>query len=81
MNKKYHRLEDELMPTSIIYSGHSTELSLTFTTMGLFQDDVPLMHDNYADQQDRQFKTTKELPFAGNMEFILYLCDEGVTST
>ena len=40
--------------------------------MGLYKDEVKLQADNYYEQNDRMFKTSRIMPFAGNMAFVLH---------
>ncbi len=72
--------EDELIPRVTLYSGHSTALALTLTTLGIFHDEVPLLHDNYEEQRGRQFISSYQITNAGNMEFVLFYCHEGVAN-
>lgn len=46
-----------------------------YAAFGLFNDSVPLRADNYQEQENRHFRSSFILPFAANMQFILYECE------
>lgn len=56
------------------YFSHAETLIPLYTLMGLFVDKKPLTHNNYLTQRVRLFKTTRVIPFAGNIRFDLSEC-------
>ena len=42
--------------------------------LGLYSDDVPLKADNFDLHKNRNFRTSKFMPFASSMAFVLYHC-------
>lgn len=54
--------------------GHAETLAPLITSLGLFNDTVPLKADNFNVQQERKFRTSYVLSFASNVMFVLYEC-------
>ena len=54
--------------------GHAETLIPVMTLLGLYSNNVPLLHDNFHLHENRHFRTSKFMPFASNMAFVLYHC-------
>ena len=48
--------------------------------MGFFKDDEPLKANNYVRQTHRKFRSGRIVPYAANLVFVLYHCDQVKTS-
>ena len=70
-------MPDDEMPAGTFYFAHGTGQLLFTTALGLYEDEVPLLHDNFEESTDRLFRTSFLKPFSNNYEFVLYDCDEG----
>ncbi len=70
-------MPDGEMPVGTFYFSHGTGQLLFTTTLGLYEDDIPLLHDNFEENVDRHFRSSVLKPFSSNYEFVLYDCDEG----
>ncbi len=68
--------EDE-RPVGTFYFAHGSGQLLFTTALGLFEDDAPLLHNNYEENADRLFRTSLIKPYTNNFAFVLYECDEG----
>lgn len=66
------RSNDPTDQTARIFGGHSPGLSLIFTSLGVFEDEVPLNQHNFAQQIFRLYKSSTILPFAANLAVIRY---------
>ena len=55
--------------------GHAETLLPLMCILGLYKDSKPLRSDNFAFQQDRQFKTNRFLSFSSNIGILLLDCD------
>ncbi len=53
---------------------HSRTLVPLLTRMGLYNDSMPLLSENYDAQKERQFRLSLINPFAANVAFVLYSC-------
>ena len=69
-------MSDDEMPVGTFYFTHGTNQLLFTTTLGLYEDDIPLLHDNFEENADRLFRSSFLKPFSVNFEFVLYDCDE-----
>lgn len=59
----------------VFYFGHAETTIPLMTLLGLFHDERPLKADNYRQQRDRQFRTSKISSFSSNVAFVLHECD------
>lgn len=57
--------------------GHAETLLPLLTLLGLFKDSDALRSTNYAAQSQRSFRTSRMLPYAANLVFVLYDCGGG----
>ena len=71
------RLSSVEEPTTIGYFGHASTFQLFLTSLGLYTQDVPLLHDNYDQMANRTWRTSKISPFATNMAVVRYECSMG----
>ncbi len=55
---------------------HSRTLLPLLARLGMFNDSVPLLSDNYKEQSERKWRLSEVNPFAANIEFRLYSCDQ-----
>ena len=70
-------MPNDEMPVGTFYFAHGTGQLLFTTALGLYEDDTPLLHDNFEENAGRLFRTSFLKPFSNNYEFVLYDCDEG----
>nr|XP_006121518.1 multiple inositol polyphosphate phosphatase 1 [Pelodiscus sinensis] len=70
------------MPISspvILQFGHAETLQPLLALMGFFKDEEPLTADNYKKQMHRKFRSGHIVPYASNLLFVLYHCDQAKT--
>ncbi|XP_019363302.1 PREDICTED: multiple inositol polyphosphate phosphatase 1 isoform X4 [Gavialis gangeticus] len=70
------------MPISspvILQFGHAETLLPLLALMGFFKDDQPLTANNFNKQMNRKFRTGRIVPYASNLVFVLYHCDQAKT--
>ncbi|XP_032087784.1 multiple inositol polyphosphate phosphatase 1 [Thamnophis elegans] len=60
----------------IIQFGHAETLQPLLSLMGYFKDKVPLNASNYRHQSKRKFRTGRIVPYAANLLFVLYHCEQ-----
>ncbi|XP_034281839.2 multiple inositol polyphosphate phosphatase 1 [Pantherophis guttatus] len=60
----------------IIQFGHAETLQPLLSLMGYFKDKVPLNARNYRSQSKRKFRSGRIVPYAANLLFVLYHCDQ-----
>ncbi|KAJ8396037.1 hypothetical protein AAFF_G00025690 [Aldrovandia affinis] len=58
--------------------GHAETLLPLLSLMGFFKDETPLTAHNYASQQNRTFRSSHIVPYAANLVFVLYDCEDGL---
>nr|XP_009933899.1 PREDICTED: multiple inositol polyphosphate phosphatase 1 [Opisthocomus hoazin] len=64
----------------IVQVGHAETLQPLLALMGFFKDDEPLKANNYVRQTHRKFRSGRIVPYAANLVFVLYHCDQVKTS-
>ncbi|NXI42971.1 MINP1 phosphatase, partial [Galbula dea] len=64
----------------IVQVGHAETLQPLLALMGFFKDDEPLKANNYIRQTQRKFRSGRIVPYAANLVFVLYHCDQGKSS-
>ncbi|XP_068272774.1 multiple inositol polyphosphate phosphatase 1 [Nyctibius grandis] len=64
----------------IVQVGHAETLQPLLALMGFFKDDEPLKANNYVKQTHRKFRSGQIVPYAANLVFVLYHCDQVKTS-
>ncbi|XP_067100476.1 multiple inositol polyphosphate phosphatase 1b [Osmerus mordax] len=57
--------------------GHGETLLPLLSLLGFFRDVTPLTADNFLSQRERAFRTSRIVPYAANLLFVLYACGEG----
>ncbi|XP_043406926.1 multiple inositol polyphosphate phosphatase 1 isoform X2 [Chelonia mydas] len=70
------------MPISspvILQFGHAETLQPLLALMGFFKDEEPLAANNYEKQMHRKFRSGRIVPYASNLIFVLYHCDQAKT--
>lgn len=55
--------------------GHAETLVPLMTALGLFKDKEPLLATNFDTMTNRFFRTSKIVPYASNVAFVVYACD------
>ncbi|CAB1311893.1 unnamed protein product [Coregonus sp. 'balchen'] len=60
-----------------IQVGHAETLLPLLALMGFFRDETALTADNFDVQHGRTFRTSRIVPYAANLLFVLYDCSEG----
>nr|XP_046232872.1 multiple inositol polyphosphate phosphatase 1b isoform X2 [Scatophagus argus] len=63
-------------PASILV-GHAETLLPLMSLLGLYKDQTPPTASNYHTQHGRRFRTSRIVPYAANLLFILYDCQRG----
>ncbi|XP_026206299.1 multiple inositol polyphosphate phosphatase 1b isoform X2 [Anabas testudineus] len=63
-------------PASILV-GHAETLLPLLSLLGLYKDPDPPTANNYQSQQGRTFRTSRIVPYAANLLFVLYDCQRG----
>ncbi|XP_038847050.1 multiple inositol polyphosphate phosphatase 1b isoform X2 [Salvelinus namaycush] len=61
-----------------IQVGHAETLLPLLALMGFFRDETALTADNFDVQNGRTFRTSRIVPYAANLLFVLYDCSEGL---
>ncbi|XP_048361909.1 multiple inositol polyphosphate phosphatase 1 [Sphaerodactylus townsendi] len=67
------------MPISspaVLQFGHAETLLPVLSVMGYFKDSEPLKANNYHKQMNRKFRSGRIVPYAANLVFVLYHCDQ-----
>ncbi|KAJ7324189.1 hypothetical protein JRQ81_017209 [Phrynocephalus forsythii] len=60
----------------ILQFGHAETLQPLLALMGYFKDAEPLKAHNYHRQVDRKYRSGRIVPYASNLLFLLYHCDQ-----
>uniref|UniRef100_A0A6J0UFN3 Multiple inositol polyphosphate phosphatase 1 n=1 Tax=Pogona vitticeps TaxID=103695 RepID=A0A6J0UFN3_9SAUR len=60
----------------ILQFGHAETLQPLLALMGYFKDDEPLKAHNYHRQMHRKYRSGRIVPYASNLLFLLYHCDQ-----
>ncbi|XP_062234462.1 multiple inositol polyphosphate phosphatase 1b isoform X2 [Platichthys flesus] len=63
-------------PASILL-GHAETLLPLLSLLGLYKDQTPPTANNYQSQHGRSFRTSRIVPYAANLLFVLYDCQRG----
>ncbi|XP_071317940.1 multiple inositol polyphosphate phosphatase 1b [Trachinotus anak] len=63
-------------PASILV-GHAETLLPLLSLLGLYKDQTPPTANNYHSQHGRRFRTSRIVPYAANLLFVLYDCQRG----
>lgn len=63
-------------PASILV-GHAETLLPLLSLLGLYKDQIPPTASNYQSQHNRRFRTSRIVPYAANLLFVLYDCQRG----
>lgn len=58
--------------------GHAETLLPLLTLLEMFKDDTPLSSTNFANQQNRIFRSGNIVPYTANLLVVLYQCPEGI---
>ncbi|KAB0347602.1 hypothetical protein FD754_012459 [Muntiacus muntjak] len=73
---------DDAKPVSspvILQFGHAETLLPLLSLMGYFKDKEPLTAYNYKEQMHRKFRSGHIVPYASNLIFVLYHCENAKT--
>lgn len=77
LNKAVHEDGSQsASPAVVLQFGHAETLQPLLSLMGFFQDEKPLRADNFAEQKNRKFRSGQIVPYAANVVFVLYRCDD-----
>ncbi|XP_013925207.1 PREDICTED: multiple inositol polyphosphate phosphatase 1 [Thamnophis sirtalis] len=71
-----HERSKPISSPVIIQFGHAETLQPLLSLMGYFKDKVPLNASNYRHQSKRKFRTGRIVPYAANLLFVLYHCEQ-----
>ncbi|XP_008302818.1 multiple inositol polyphosphate phosphatase 1b, partial [Stegastes partitus] len=63
-------------PASILV-GHAETLLPLLSLLGLYKDETPPTASNYQSQHGRTFRTSRIVPYAANLLFVLFDCQRG----
>lgn len=67
------KVEDPSSPSVVAYFTHSGTLLKVIARLGLFNDSVPLLGNNFDHHRNsRKWRTSVIDPFATNLAFVLY---------
>ncbi|XP_077999407.1 multiple inositol polyphosphate phosphatase 1-like [Glandiceps talaboti] len=80
MDKAVVGSEQENYPVGVFWFGHAETLFPIFAILGLFKDPIKLRADNFHEHRNRLFRGGKLSPFAGNIAFVVYKCDQTVNN-
>lgn len=70
-----HFMEDENSPNKVTaYFSHAELLLLMLTAFGTHKDTEPLLANNYYQHQNRKFRTSQMVPYAGSFAAVKYEC-------
>ncbi|XP_015278143.1 PREDICTED: multiple inositol polyphosphate phosphatase 1 [Gekko japonicus] len=61
---------------AILQFGHAETLQPLLALMGYFKDNEPLKANNYHKHMNRKFRSGRIVPYAANLVFVLYHCDQ-----
>ncbi|XP_060097238.1 multiple inositol polyphosphate phosphatase 1 [Heteronotia binoei] len=61
---------------AILQFGHAETLQPLLALMGYFKDNEPLKANNYRKHMNRKFRSGRIVPYAANLVFVLYHCDQ-----
>lgn len=67
-------IESVELPNVSAYFTHSSTVHLLLAAMGAVKDADLLRADNYAEMDNRKYKSSKDAPFAANLAAIKYEC-------
>uniref|UniRef100_A0A1B6KA08 Multiple inositol polyphosphate phosphatase 1 n=2 Tax=Graphocephala atropunctata TaxID=36148 RepID=A0A1B6KA08_9HEMI len=70
-------LPDADHPAALLYFTHDYMVNILGVGLGLVNNSFPLTAYNYPQQQNRQFRTSRTVPFAANLLAVLYRCTQG----
>ncbi|TRY53876.1 hypothetical protein DNTS_035625 [Danionella cerebrum] len=68
----------EVPKTATIQVGHAETLLPLLSLMGFFKDETPLTADNFSSQHNRAFRSSRMVPYAANLVFVLFQCSDGL---
>jgi len=69
-------------PAVSLYFGHTETLLPFYSLLGLFLDEKPLTASNFLQHKEkRKFRSSIISPFAANIGFTLYECEEGAQAS
>ncbi|XP_029701157.1 multiple inositol polyphosphate phosphatase 1b isoform X1 [Takifugu rubripes] len=71
------RSTEELPEPASILLGHGETLLPLLSLLGLHKDQTPPTASNYHAQHGRSFRTSRIVPYAANLLFVLYDCQRG----
>ncbi|KAM4624303.1 multiple inositol polyphosphate phosphatase 1b [Polymixia lowei] len=71
------RSGQEVPEAVTIQVGHAETLLPLLTLLELYKDQTPPTADNYNKQHGRSFQSSRIVPYAANMLFVLYDCHQG----
>nr|CAD7408225.1 unnamed protein product [Timema poppensis] len=64
-------------PKAVVYFSHSGTMLKMLSHLGLYKDNLTLLHDNYHMMEDRRWKVSNIDCFGSNLAFILFRCKDG----
>lgn len=76
MTDMLKHLKSRTGPQVVATFGHSANVQLLISAMGVLKDVHPLTADNYYQQKRRQFRSSRIDPFSANLVAIAYDCDD-----
>ncbi|KAK6624155.1 hypothetical protein RUM44_011013 [Polyplax serrata] len=82
MLEGFQHLEDENVqhaqePIGKFYFSHASALLMTMARLGIASHGIPLRHDNFDEQRNREWKTSELSPFAANLAAVFFKCTTG----
>ncbi|XP_043109395.1 multiple inositol polyphosphate phosphatase 1b isoform X2 [Puntigrus tetrazona] len=67
----------QVKKTATIQVGHGETLLPLLSLMSFFKDETPLTAENFSLQHNRAFRSSQIAPYAANLVFVLYECNDG----
>ncbi|CAG2056294.1 unnamed protein product [Timema podura] len=64
-------------PKAVVYFSHSGAMLKMLSHLGLYKDNLTLLHDNYHMMEDRRWKVSNIDCFGSNLAFVLFRCKDG----
>lgn len=68
--------QNQSYPYGIFRFTHIGTMTALQSILGMYNDSVPLTANNFAEQRDRKFRISRNVPMSANMAFVLYKCDK-----
>ncbi|XP_031554407.1 multiple inositol polyphosphate phosphatase 1-like [Actinia tenebrosa] len=68
--------QNQSYPYGIFRFTHIGTMTALQSILGMYNDSVQLKANNFAEQRDRTFRISRNVPMSANMAFVLYKCEK-----